>query len=80
MPSFSTAHESFAADVRTLLLAQGLATTTRQTVSGWGGPIFQVRLRNVDHALNFGELIGFIGRRKDHLVAELEPEVSAKEG
>ena len=78
VPSFSTAHESFAADVRTLLLAQGLATTTRQTVSGWGGPIFQVRLRNVDHALNFGELIGFIGRRKDHLVAELEPEVSAK--
>jgi ribonucleoside-diphosphate reductase alpha chain len=78
VPSFSTAHESFAADVRTLLLTQGLATTTRQTVSGWGGPIFQVRLRNVDHALNFSELIGFIGHRKDRLVVELEPEVSAK--
>jgi ribonucleoside-diphosphate reductase alpha chain len=74
----STAHESFAAEVRTLLLTQGLATTTRQTVSGWGGPIFQVRIRNVDHALNFSELVGFIGQRKDRLVAELEPDRSAK--
>ena len=61
-----------------LLLVMGLATTTRETISGWGGPIFQIRLRNVDHALNFGELIGFIGQRKDRLVAELEPEQSAK--
>ncbi len=79
VPSLSTAHESFAAEVRTLLLTQGLATTTRETVSGWGGPIFQVRLRNLDHALNFSELIGFIGERKDRLVAELEPEQSAKD-
>ena len=43
VPSFSTAHESFAAEVRTLLLAIGLATTTRETVSGWGGAIFQVQ-------------------------------------
>jgi len=78
VPSFSTASESFAAEVRTLLLTMGLATTTRQTVSGWGGPIFQVRLRNVDHALNFSGLIGFIGQRKDRLVAELEPAKSAK--
>jgi len=73
VPSLSTAHESFAAEIRTLLLIMGLATTTRETVSGWGGPIFQIRLRNVDHALNFGELIGFIGQRKDRLVAKLEP-------
>jgi ribonucleoside-diphosphate reductase alpha chain len=78
VPSFSTASESFAAEVRTLLLTMGLATTTRETVSGWGGPIFQVRLRNVDHALNFSELIGFIGQRKGRLVAELEPEASAR--
>ncbi len=78
VPSLSTAHESFAAEIRTLLLTIGLATTTRETISGWGGPIFQVRLRNVDHALNFGELIGFIGQRKDRLVAELEPGPSAK--
>jgi ribonucleoside-diphosphate reductase alpha chain len=78
VPSLSTAHESFAAEIRTLLLTMGLATTTRETVSGWGGPIFQVRLRNVDHALNFGELIGFIGQRKDRLIAEFEPGQSAK--
>ncbi|MFY9931119.1 MAG: LAGLIDADG family homing endonuclease, partial [Streptosporangiaceae bacterium] len=78
VPSFSTAHESFAAEVRTMLLTMGLATTTRETVSGWGGPVFQVRLRNVDHALSFSELVGFIGQRKDRLVTELEPEQSAK--
>ncbi len=78
VPSFSTAHESFAAEVRTMLLTKGLATTTRITRSGWGGAIYQVRLRNVDHALNFAELIGFIGRRKDDLIVELEPETSAK--
>ena len=64
VPSLSTAIESFAAEIRTALLALGLATTTRETVSGWGGPIFQVRLRNVDHALNFDEIVGFISERK----------------
>jgi ribonucleoside-diphosphate reductase alpha chain len=78
VPSFTTAHESFAAEIRTLLLTKGLATTTRTTTSGWGGPIYQVRLRNVDHALNFSEIIGFIGQRKDSLIAGLEPEASAK--
>ena len=58
----------------------GLAATTRETVSGWGGPIFQVRLRNVDHALNFGELIGFIGQRKGCLVAETGAGAVGKEG
>ena len=50
-----------------MLLTKGLVTTTRKTVSGFGGDIFQVRLRNVDHALNFAELVGFIGQRKDNL-------------
>jgi len=77
VPSVSTAHESFAAEIRTLLLAIGLATTTR-TLSGWGGPIRQIRLRNVDHALNFGEYVGFIGERKARLVAGLELNASAK--
>jgi ribonucleoside-diphosphate reductase alpha chain len=78
VPSLSTAHQSFAGEVRTALLALGLATTTRETTSGWGGPIFQVRLRNVDHALNFDEVIGFIGERKSRLMAFLEPDASAK--
>jgi ribonucleoside-diphosphate reductase alpha chain len=78
VPSISTAHESFAAEVRTVLLALGLATTTRRTTSGWGGDIFQVRLRNVDHALNFDEVVGFIGERKAKLMVFLEPDRSAK--
>ena len=78
VPSLSTANSSFAAEVRTLLLALGLATTTRTTQSGWGGPISQIRLRNVDHALNFDEIIGFMGRRKSELMVALEPDASAK--
>ncbi|MGN6676304.1 MAG: LAGLIDADG family homing endonuclease [Streptosporangiaceae bacterium] len=78
VPSVSTASRSFAAEIRSLLLALGLATTTRQTRSGWGGPVWQVRLRNLDHALNFDELIGFIGRRKSELMVGLEPDRSAK--
>ncbi len=78
VPSLSTADQSFAGEVRTALLSIGLATTTRQTVSGWGGPIFQVRLRNVDHALSFGEIIGFISERKSKLMVLLEPDASAK--
>jgi ribonucleoside-diphosphate reductase alpha chain len=78
VPSISTAHESFAGEVRTMLLSLGLATTTRTTTSGWGGDILQVRLRNVDHALNFDEVIGFIGERKSKLMVFLEPDRSAK--
>ena len=78
VPSVSTAHEEFAREIRSLLLALGLATTTRRTTSGWGGDILQVRLRNVDHALNFGEVVGFIGERKARLLVALEPRSSAK--
>jgi ribonucleoside-diphosphate reductase alpha chain len=78
VPSVSTAHEVFAGEIRSLLLALGLATTTRQTTSGWGGDILQVGLRNVDHALNFDEIVGFIGERKSRLMVSLEPVSSAK--
>jgi ribonucleoside-diphosphate reductase alpha chain len=37
-----------------------------------------VRLRNVDHALNFGELVGFLSERKSQLLSFLEPNSSAK--
>jgi ribonucleoside-diphosphate reductase alpha chain len=78
VPSVSTAHESFAGEIRSLLLILGLATTTRRTVGGWGGDILQVRLRNIDHALDFDESVGFIGERKSQLMAVLEPERSAE--
>ena len=72
VPSFTTTTESFADEVRTLMLNVGLATTTRETPSGWGGTAIQVRLRNVDHALRYEELVGFIGERKARLIAGWE--------
>jgi ribonucleoside-diphosphate reductase alpha chain len=77
-PSVSTSSTAFAAEIRTLMLAVGLVTTTRETRSGWGGPIQQVRLRNIDHALRFDELVGFVGERKARLIAELETPQSGK--
>jgi ribonucleoside-diphosphate reductase alpha chain len=78
LPSLTTADESFAGEVRTVLLSLGMATTTRETASGRGGPIFQVRIRNADHALNFDEIVGFVGERKSQLMAGLEPDGPAR--
>src|SRR5918995_3401689 len=72
VPSVTTASRPFAAELRTLLLAMGVATTTREMVGGFGSDLFQVRLRNVDHALRYDERIGFLGRRKNELVVELD--------
>src|SRR5918995_1618228 len=72
VPSVTTASRPFAAELRTLLLALGVATTTREMVGGFGSELFQVRLRNVDHALRYDERIGFLGRRKNELVVELD--------
>ncbi len=78
VPSVSTASELFADDIRTLLLALGYPTTTRETVSGWGGAQFQIRVRNVRHAVRFGEQIGFLSERKSQLVARETAKVSNK--
>jgi ribonucleoside-diphosphate reductase alpha chain len=72
VPSVSTSTESFAGEIRTLLLALGMATTTRETVSGFGGPVYQVRLRNQEHAIAFDEIVGFLGERKASLLV-VEP-------
>ena len=73
VPALSTASESFAAEVRTMLLALGVATTTRTTTSGWGGPQFQIRIRNTEHAIAYDEIAGFHSDRKNALLAELDP-------
>ncbi|MGH3530015.1 MAG: LAGLIDADG family homing endonuclease, partial [Pseudonocardiaceae bacterium] len=78
VPSVSTSSTTFADDLRAMLLCVGLPTTTRETVSGWGGPVFQLRIRNVDHALTYDEIIGFMGNRKAGLLAEVEPVASGK--
>ena len=68
VPSLSTASDTFAGEVRTVLLALGLATTTRPTVSGLGSDMHQIRLRNTEHALAFADTVGFLGDRKARLV------------
>jgi ribonucleoside-diphosphate reductase alpha chain len=78
VPSVCTCSPGFADEIRTLLLTLGFATTTRTTPTGWGGDASVVRIRNIDHALNFAERIGFIGGRKNELQAWEEPECSAK--
>ncbi|MEU3622074.1 ribonucleoside-diphosphate reductase, adenosylcobalamin-dependent [Amycolatopsis coloradensis] len=78
VPSVSTSSELFGEDIRTLLLALGMATTTRRTTSGSGGPIVQIRPRDVDHAMVFDEIVGFIGERKARAMVCLEPKGSAK--
>ncbi|HEY5247970.1 MAG TPA: LAGLIDADG family homing endonuclease, partial [Dermatophilaceae bacterium] len=69
VPSVSTSSPTFADDIRTVLLALGYPTTTRTTVSGLGGSIQQVRVRNVHHAHRFGTQVGFMSGRKSALVA-----------
>jgi ribonucleoside-diphosphate reductase alpha chain len=72
VPALSTSSAGFANEIRTVGLSLGLATTTRQTVSGFGGDQFQVRIRNLDHAVAFDEVVGFIGERKSRLL-DAEP-------
>ncbi|AUI57534.1 ribonucleoside-diphosphate reductase [Amycolatopsis sp. BJA-103] len=78
VPSVSTSSELFGEDLRSLLLALGMVTTTRRTTSGFGGTILQIRLRNVDHAMIFDEIVGFISERKARSLVCLEPNGSAK--
>ncbi|MEI6621833.1 MAG: LAGLIDADG family homing endonuclease, partial [Actinomycetes bacterium] len=78
VPALSTASELFAEDVRTLLLGLGLPTTTRETVSGWGGAQYQVRIRNVSYAGRFTEAVGFISERKGSAVARQAGTMSGK--
>ncbi len=78
VPSLATASESFAGEIRTLLLALGMASTTRRTENGRGGDSHVVRLRDIDHALRFDELVGFLSGRKNNLLVSVEPERSAE--
>jgi ribonucleoside-diphosphate reductase alpha chain len=78
VPSVTTCTAEFADEIRTLLLVLGFATTTRTTPAGWGGDASVVRIRNIDHALNFAERIGFIGSRKNEFQAWEEAERSAE--
>jgi ribonucleoside-diphosphate reductase alpha chain len=69
VPSLSTSSATFAQEIRSLLLAFGLLTTTRTTRSGYGSNIYVIRLRNRDHAVRFKQSIGFMSARKSSLLA-----------
>lgn len=67
-PCLATVDLGLADQVRTTLLALGIATTTAQTTSGRGSSMQVIRTRNVDHAATFMTSVGFIGARKSALV------------
>lgn len=69
VPSLSTSSAKLAQEVRSLLMAFGLLTTTRPTRSGYGSTIHVIRLRNRDHAVRFKQSIGFMSARKTALLA-----------
>jgi ribonucleoside-diphosphate reductase alpha chain len=72
VPSFSTSSETFADEMRMLLLKLGLVTSTRVTRSGYGSTMYQVRLRNLDYAMKFRQKVGFLSRRKSLLLQKAE--------
>jgi ribonucleoside-diphosphate reductase alpha chain len=78
VPSVCTCTPEFADEIRTMLLVLGFASTTRTTATGWGGDASVVRIRNLDHALNFAERIGFIGGRKTELQAWEESDLTGR--
>ncbi|TAM75571.1 hypothetical protein EPN44_08920 [bacterium] len=69
VPTWSTASETFAEEVKTLLLALGLPTTTRHDVSGWGkSTLYVTRLLNMSYCSAFMKQIRFMGQRKSAAV------------
>ena len=63
--TFSTAKQSFADEIRTVMLALGVPTSTATTTPGWGKSDIQVlRVRNAVYGRTFSERIGFLGDRK----------------
>jgi ribonucleoside-diphosphate reductase alpha chain len=78
--SVSTEVESFANEIRSLLLTLGFPTTTRETTITSGGPLFQVCLSNASYAAAFLTEVGFISGRKARLVAHLPVQQSGEAG
>ena len=68
VPCWTTAHREFAEEVKTLLLALGLPTTTKTGVSGWGqSALYCVSLRNTFYNVPFMNAVSFMGERKTGL-------------
>jgi ribonucleotide reductase alpha subunit/DNA-binding transcriptional regulator WhiA len=66
---WSTVNRTFSEDVKTLLLALGVPTSTKIDTTGWGqSDCFVLRVKNAAYAATFSERIGFIGARKHDAV------------
>ncbi|MDQ6930573.1 MAG: hypothetical protein M3126_07910 [Candidatus Eremiobacteraeota bacterium] len=65
VPVWSTVSPAFCLEVKTLMLALGIPTSTSETISGWGNsPIQCTRVFNVSYTQRFMEAAGFISSRK----------------
>ncbi len=61
----SSAHRGFSDEIKQIMLALGVPTSTKIDQSGWGqADLFVLRVRNASYAAVFLETIGFIGQRK----------------
>ncbi|MCE7935729.1 MAG: hypothetical protein DYG96_14220, partial [Chlorobi bacterium CHB2] len=79
VPSWSSARKSFSTQVKSLLLALGIPTTTKIDQSQWGdSTLYVVRLLNQSYNSVFQEQIGFIGARKRNAVRVVETVQSAR--
>ncbi|HTD35514.1 MAG TPA: LAGLIDADG family homing endonuclease, partial [Candidatus Elarobacter sp.] len=66
---WSTVNRTFSEDVKSVMLALGIPTSTKIDTSGWGqSDLFVLRVRNATYAQAFTEHIGFIGARKRNAV------------
>ena len=62
---WSTVNKTFSEDVKTVLLALGIPTSSKTDISGWGqSELYVLRIRNATYAGTFAERVGFIGSRK----------------
>ena len=70
LPIVSSAKESFVDELRSVLLAVGVVTTTYTTIGEKSGrPVWNLRAKTKRYAVRFSEMIGFIPERKQRLLA-----------
>ena len=64
-PSVTTAHREFSDQIKQIMLALGIPTSTKIDTSGWGqSDLFVLRVRNNSYARMFADTIGFMSSRK----------------
>ena len=68
-PSVTTAHREFSDEIKQIMLALGIPTSTKIDLSGWGqSNLYVLRIRNASYARRFASAIGFIGNRKSSAI------------